>query len=247
MARTSHGQRIDQPLAVERGGQEFFYNADHQGSVRKITDVAGLVVNSYGYDSYGRIEASTEAIANPFTYTAREIDAESGLYFYRARYYDAVTGRFLREDPIGFDAGDVNLYRYVFNNPVNLRDPSGLAPFLDCLKDCALDQLGIEDLLAGAAVADALFPKRKPRSGLGAPGGFRGTSRLSQGLSKLFPQKLGRSMPTPTLKNLATRTRVLGRLVGRATPIVGGGLLLLDAAQIGICTARCTGDQCPIS
>ncbi len=51
----------------------------------------------------------------------------------------------------------------------------------------------------------------------------------------------------PRLKNLASRTRVLGRLVGRSIPIIGAGLLLLDAAQIGICTARCTGGQCPIS
>jgi len=130
LARTSHGQGTDQPLAVERGGQEFFYHADHQGSVRKITDSAGLVVNSYDYDSYGNVEASFEGIANPFTYTGRELDAESGLYYYRARYYDPATGRFLQEDPIGFGAGDLNLYRYVFNDPVNRVDPSGRAVFL---------------------------------------------------------------------------------------------------------------------
>ena len=130
LARTSHGQGSDQPLAVARGGQEFFYHADHQGSVRKITDAAGLAVNSYDYDSYGNIEASFEGIANPFTYTARELDAESGLYYSRARYYDPATGRFLQEDPIGFGAGDLNLYRYVFNDPVNRVDPSGRAVFL---------------------------------------------------------------------------------------------------------------------
>ena len=124
-ARYSHGDGRDQPLSTERGGQSFFYQADHQGSVTQITDAAGFVVNTYEYDSYGRIEASIEGIANPFTYTAREFDAESGLYFYRARYYDAETGRFLNQDPIGFAAGDANLYRYVFNNPVNLTDPDG--------------------------------------------------------------------------------------------------------------------------
>ena len=81
LARTSHGQGIDQPLAVERGGQSFFYQADHRGSVRKITNSSGLVVNSYDYDAYGNIEASVEGIANPFTYTGRERDAESGLYY----------------------------------------------------------------------------------------------------------------------------------------------------------------------
>ena len=65
-------------------------------------------------------------INQPFTFTSREYDSESGLYFYRARYYDPRAGRFITKDPIGFLGGDVNMYRYVFNNPVNLRDPLGL-------------------------------------------------------------------------------------------------------------------------
>ena len=67
------------------------------------------------------------------TYTGRELDGESGLYYYRARYYDPQTGRFLSEDPIGFDAGDQNLYRYVANNPITFVDPDGeilIAPII---------------------------------------------------------------------------------------------------------------------
>ena len=135
LARYSHGQRTDQPLAVARdldasgafeAGEQFFYQADHLGSVRNITDAVGIAVNAYDYDSYGRVEAIVEGIANPFTFTGREVDAESGLYFYRARYYDPATGRFLKQDPLGFAAGDPNLYRYVLNNPVKFTDPSGL-------------------------------------------------------------------------------------------------------------------------
>ncbi len=135
LARYSHGQGVDRPLAVSRdldssgtfeAGEQFYYQADHKGSLRKVTDNAGLVVNSYDYDSYGNIEASFEGIPNAFTYTGREFDAESGLTYYRARYYDAATGRFLSEDPIGFAAGDMNVYRYVGNDPVNLVDPYGL-------------------------------------------------------------------------------------------------------------------------
>ncbi len=134
LARTSHGQQIDQPLAVARdldasgafeAGEQFYYQGDHLGSVRALTDATGLVANSYDYDAYGNIEASSESVTQPFTYTGREFDAESGLYYYRARYYDAATGRFINQDPIGFAAGDLNLYRYVFNSPVNLRDPDG--------------------------------------------------------------------------------------------------------------------------
>ena len=127
VARYSHGQHTDQPLAVQRAGVGFFYyHADHQGSIINLTDSSGLVANSYLYDSYGRTLTLSETISQPFTYTGRELDAESGLYYYRARYHDPKTGRFLSEDPIAFGSGDTNLYRYVRNNPVNSLDPFGL-------------------------------------------------------------------------------------------------------------------------
>ena len=86
-------------------------HADHQGSIRAITDSAGTVVNDYDYDSFGNFEVAIEGIDNPYTYTGREHDAESGLYYYRARHYDPNTGRFLQQDPLGFAAGDTKLYR----------------------------------------------------------------------------------------------------------------------------------------
>jgi RHS repeat-associated protein len=64
--------------------------------------------------------------ADYVSYTAREAERDLGIYYYRARYYDPLTGRFMARDPLGFSAGDVNLYRYVGNNPINLCDPSGL-------------------------------------------------------------------------------------------------------------------------
>jgi RHS repeat-associated protein len=125
-SRYSHGNSIDQPLAVERGGSLAYYQTDHLGSVRQLTNVAGTVVNSYDYDSYGRIESAVEGVAQPFRFTGREFDAESGNYYYRARYYDPATGRFLAEDPLAFSAGDSNFYRYAVNNPTRFVDPLGL-------------------------------------------------------------------------------------------------------------------------
>ena len=60
-----------------------------------------------------------------YTYTGREWDKETGLYYYRHRYYDPMEGRFISKDPISFKGGDVNLYGYVQNNPVNYKDPKG--------------------------------------------------------------------------------------------------------------------------
>ena len=105
--------------------ERFFYHTDGLGSVTELTDSTGAVNRALVYDSYGQIVQDTGGIDNPYAFTGREFDAESGLYFYRARYCDPATGRFLSGDPIGFASGDVNLYRYVFNNPVNLRDPDG--------------------------------------------------------------------------------------------------------------------------
>ena len=126
VARYNHGDQVDQPLAVQRAGVGFFYyQADHQGSIRNLTDSSGTIANSYVYDSYGRTLTLSESIVQPFTYTGRELDPESGLYYYRARYYDSQAGRFLSEDPIGFAGGDQNVYRYVRSSPINFKDPNG--------------------------------------------------------------------------------------------------------------------------
>src|ERR1700693_2835771 len=70
----------------------------------------------YTYDSYGMRTASSGSLTNAFQYTGRELDPETNLYFYRARYYDPAAGRFINEDLIGFGGGE-NFYRYVHNSP----------------------------------------------------------------------------------------------------------------------------------
>jgi RHS repeat-associated protein len=126
--RYLHGPTIDQILADEDvvPKQISWPLSDHQGTVRDLVNNSGVIQNHVRYDSFGKIMSQTAPALTPrFAYTGREWDGEIGLYFYRARYYDAIVGRFIGEDPIGFSAGDANLYRYVFNKTTDRRDPMG--------------------------------------------------------------------------------------------------------------------------
>jgi RHS repeat-associated protein len=120
----THGQNIDEHLALERSGSFYYYHQDGLGSVTAITDANRNVVQRYNYDSFGKITPQTN-FANSYTFTDREYDPQTGLYYYRARYYDPMDGRFISKDPISFTGGDVNLYGFVQNNPVNWIDPLG--------------------------------------------------------------------------------------------------------------------------
>ncbi len=123
-AKFTHGSGIDEPLAIKKGANIYYYHADGLGSIVALTDTTGSVVQTYSYDSFGHMTKTTD-VSQPYTYTGREHDPETGLYFYRARYYDPHAGRFLTRDPISF-AGGINQYAYVLNNPVGYRDPFGL-------------------------------------------------------------------------------------------------------------------------
>ncbi len=115
------------PVTTLVAGQRVFYHADGLGSITELTDGTGAIVQRYRYDAFGALLASPGPVTQPYTFTGREFDAETGLYYYRARFYDPTAGRFVQEDPIGFAGGDTNLYGYVLNDPVNRIDPSGLS------------------------------------------------------------------------------------------------------------------------
>ncbi|MCP5094864.1 MAG: hypothetical protein GY943_04860, partial [Chloroflexi bacterium] len=157
-ATYTYGQGMDEPLAMERSGQTYYYHRDALGSITEVSNSSGTIVERYEYDVYGTATIydssdtvlTATAIGNPYLYTARRYDPESGNYYYRARIYSPDLGRFLSEDPLGFDAGDYNLYRYVFNNPTNNVDPTGEFAFLPFLLQAsaeaavdALLQMGI--------------------------------------------------------------------------------------------------------
>ncbi len=125
VARYIQGLSVDQPLAAYRGSASEFYETDGLGSISSLTTTSGTVNQSYVFDSFGNTSSTTGTFTQPFRFTGREFDGETGLYYYRARYYDPIVGRFMSEDPIGFDGGSTNFYSYVLNNPIRFKDPSG--------------------------------------------------------------------------------------------------------------------------
>lgn len=125
--RYLHGLETDQILAQEdSNNQVLWLLGDHIGTVRDLVNNSGEVVNHLTYDSFGNLVQQTNPTANTrYQFTGREFDEATGLYYYRARYYDSKIGRFISEDPIGFGGGDTNLYGYVGNSPIQFTDPLG--------------------------------------------------------------------------------------------------------------------------
>jgi RHS repeat-associated protein len=134
------GTAVDQVLADEQvtslnyAGDILWPLTDNLGTVRDLATYDSqndttTVANHITYDAYGKLTSETNsAVAHLFGFTGRPFDEATGLQNNLNRWYDPATGRWLSQDPSGFDARDMDLYRYVGNCPVRSTDPSGLAP-----------------------------------------------------------------------------------------------------------------------
>jgi RHS repeat-associated protein len=140
---TVYGRGMDEFIARGDLTQGYFYFPDRNGNMSVVLNGSGGVMESYRYDAFGlpTIYGPTgtvlgaTAIGNRFMFTGREWRNLFGFYEYRARGYDPSLGRFLSEDPKGFDAGDYNLNRYVSNDPLDKTDPMGLDAWLTLNRD----------------------------------------------------------------------------------------------------------------
>jgi len=138
---------IDTAMVLDSGAAEsrLFYHTDGTGSTIALTNLRGEVVERCEYDAYGKPSLTDSSgagileslVGNPYLFCGRPYDVETGLYWYRLRYFDPRVGRFTTYDPIGRFGDPYNLgnpYAYVGNNPVNLLDPLGLSIVRCCRK-----------------------------------------------------------------------------------------------------------------
>ncbi|MBI3020541.1 MAG: RHS repeat-associated core domain-containing protein [Candidatus Omnitrophica bacterium] len=151
-ARYVYGPGIDEPLLMVRQGRFSYLHQDGLGSVTAATDARGALVETYRYRAFGEgtvlapdgSARAASALQNPYRFTGRELDGETNLYFYRARYYQQTIGRFLTPDP--FPASPTNpqslhRYSYVENNPINRLDPLGLRAEAAEIPDSRLERM----------------------------------------------------------------------------------------------------------
>lgn len=139
-------------------GSTYWYAQDRMGSTRALTDSTGTVANTYTYNTYGSLAASTGSVANPLLYDGQYLDANSGLYYMRARWYDPATGQFTSVDSLVAQTGQP--YMYAGGDPVNASDPSGAYDYTYSWDLGSAQQLGSPQQVFGyfAGHINRVFP-----------------------------------------------------------------------------------------
>jgi RHS repeat-associated protein len=152
------------PISMLRGGVTYYMMYDQVGSLRLIVDSSGNITKRIDYDSFGNIINDTNpGFTIPFGFAGGFHDRDTGLVRFGARDFDPSIGRWTAKDPIDFAGGDVNLYGYVQNDPVNFVDPSG-EYFTTAI---GIFQGGLSGFIAGAQNGNILA---------GVAGGFAGAA-----------------------------------------------------------------------
>ena len=149
-------ERISQLQPVTTNGNTTwtpsFYAYDGRGTVRMLTNSAGAVTDTYAYDAFGNLLAQTGSTPNVYLYRGERWDADLGLYYLRARWYNPATGRFMSRDPYSgsiWDPASLHRYNYARANPENYIDPSGRSNLTDYA-------LNLSNRLAAAVVLTAV-------------------------------------------------------------------------------------------
>ncbi len=193
------------PLFLREGGNIYFYHNDHLGTPQKMTNISGATVWSATYDAFGKatIDGASTVVSH-LRFPGQYFDAETGLHYNYHRFYVPNTGRYVTSDPIGFEGGDENLYRYVRNNPVTWTDSWGLRIQImgdQVQKKYILDQLN-KFVRGKLSIDENGFLKRPPCKG---DEGIESdidelikSGKLYRIFAHLYPEGYGRSQTVPT-------------------------------------------------
>ncbi len=206
-----NGGTVTANLLTGLGIDEFFTRTDSVGVRALLSDALGSTIalgdgtgtlqTHYTYEPFGFTTQTGLASTSSYKYTGRKDDG-SGLYYYRARYYQPSLQRFIAEDPIGFYGGDVNVYAYVQNNPLILRDPQGLLT------------LGQGTIIGcGLGTAGGVINAKKPLRAAASGGAF----------GCLFGTLISSGIPLPPTPIGAGVGALLGGISGGLTTAAGGG------------------------
>lgn len=259
------------------GTTSAWYLYDALGSAVKRASSTGSVSGSKRYGAYGKVLSG--AMESGFGWVGRYGyygNSNYSLYYVRARYYDIASARWMSRDPLGYEASQWNLYKYVRQNPSSLGDPSGLyamcSPghpcpptfpmpgiwpgpaaawdFPPCVIDCLIGFLGLPT--GAQLVSWGWGTVKKERSGLGGRLGKEVSEKVSEA-SIFFRDKCGdlrfpwnKAWPAPTWRNWQGVTTRVGRFLGRWTPILGWGLLALSGYQMYKCLRDCSFTPSPL-
>jgi len=217
----------------------FWLLGDHLGSTSMVTDASGVMVSEVRYSAFGETRYQSGTLSTDYLYTGQRQEAEIGLYYYVARWYDPAIGRFIQADtliPNVSFAQSWDRYAYTYNNPIKYNDPTGHCPWcigaaiggivggiVGAVTYIATNEVehrtntGLWTAVAGGAVGGALVG-----SGLGLIAGAAGTvSAASAGLT----------MATGTAAMEVASSTSVSVLIGAGSGAIGSGTAYMVANQ----------------
>lgn len=251
LATYVHGYYIDEVLAMRRDvdgngtPEDYYYHSDEQYNVTALSDSHGVPIERYEYGDYGELlDGATfqptlaSSFGNPYFFTGRELDAESGWYYYRTRYYDPIVGRFLSRDSLGNWADPVargNGYTYCGNNPWSAVDPYG-TDAIDFGKG-VLEGMGeeawstIKDMASSAwdAICHPIDTIKDIANGLAELGDMLKNGEFGEAFETMFPNlaKLIKKLKEDAKLTDEEWGRLTGKALVEVAPLVcaaGGGI-----------------------